>query len=486
MSRLQARYDGPLLALLLSGVIALKAWLVQAAGIDLHFDEAQYWEWSQQLDWSYYSKGPLVAWLIALSEAAFGHGAWQARLPAWLAHALFIYLIFIFSYHVFHSRAAAWWSALLALTTPLLFTLGLVITTDVLLLALWTWGLWAAYRALFRNSRGAWFEFGAALGIGALTKLSIVLLPLVVGIMMGITPRWRVHFKQPYLWGGLLIALLCAAPMLYWNSVHDWVMFRHNRGHMANSGVSLTQWGEFIGGQLAALSPLVAVLAVTVLWRKPPSEDQRFLWWVSLCVIGFFIIKALISKVQLNWAAPGYVGMIIVVGGALPHFSKIKRALLYAGLASSVVIMSVAYFPYTFGLGAGQDPFKKTRAWDEPVRALSAQAPPTDFILTSAYTLAGELAFYWPRRVPVYITGDTTRRFNQHDLWPSIDREAGRDGLYISVMPELPPQLTQAFRRCTPLRPVPAHAPDGTLLRTLYASVCEDYRPIMWPQPATY
>lgn len=58
-------------------LIAFKYRFLSAAGFDLHYDEAQYWEWSQQLDC--YSKGPLVAWLIALSEAMFGHGEWQTR-----------------------------------------------------------------------------------------------------------------------------------------------------------------------------------------------------------------------------------------------------------------------------------------------------------------------------------------------------------------------------------------------------------------------
>ena len=86
MTETSQRRDWLLLAALAVALIGVKAWLIRAAGVDLHYDEAQYWEWSRQLDWSYYSKGPLVAWLIALSESLFGHGAWQVRLPAWLAH----------------------------------------------------------------------------------------------------------------------------------------------------------------------------------------------------------------------------------------------------------------------------------------------------------------------------------------------------------------------------------------------------------------
>lgn len=32
--------------------------------LDLSGDEAHYWDWSRQLDWSYYSKGPAVAYVI--------------------------------------------------------------------------------------------------------------------------------------------------------------------------------------------------------------------------------------------------------------------------------------------------------------------------------------------------------------------------------------------------------------------------------------
>src|SRR3569623_1327075 len=95
-----ARRDVIALAALAIALIGVRAWLTRAAGVELHYDEAQYWEWSQQLDWSYYSKGPLVAWLIALSETLFGHGVWQVRLPAWIAHGALLAVVFRFALDV--------------------------------------------------------------------------------------------------------------------------------------------------------------------------------------------------------------------------------------------------------------------------------------------------------------------------------------------------------------------------------------------------
>src|SRR5262245_1607310 len=57
-------------------IVAATVWHIAYLSLDcpleLASDEAHYWYWSRHLDWSYYSKGPLVAWLIRLSCELFG------------------------------------------------------------------------------------------------------------------------------------------------------------------------------------------------------------------------------------------------------------------------------------------------------------------------------------------------------------------------------------------------------------------------------
>jgi undecaprenyl-diphosphatase len=475
-----------MLAALAVALVALKAVLVEAAGVDLHYDEAQYWEWSRQLDWSYYSKGPLVAWLIALSEGLFGHGAWQVRLPAWLGFDALLLVIFAFARDVWGDRRAAWWAVILTLFTPVYFTLGLVMTTDIWLFLCWTVGLWAAYRALIQERPGAWYLAGAAVGAGALTKLSIGLLPAGIGIAVLATPRWRHHLRGRPLWTGLLLMALIMSPVLIWNAQHGWVMLHHEAGHIGHAQWSPMRGFGFLAEQAGALSPLVVLVAASVLWRVPAEPGQRLLWGLSLGWIGFFFVKALTAKVQINWPAPCYIGLLILLAGHIAELPRWKRTTLFAGFGLALAVMVIAYFPYAFGLNNRQDPFKDTRAWREPVRALSAEAPAADFLLTPNYKVAAEVAFYWPRTLPVYVAGSEERRFNQHDLWPSIDREARRDGLWISTSPDAPAELAQAFARCAALPPVNAVTPDGNTLRTFYILDCRDYRPIPWPRPQSY
>src|SRR5215467_1010926 len=57
-------------------------------------DEAQYWDWSKHLAFGYYSKPPVVAWLIFLTTQVFGNGYVGLRIASPICHA--IAAIFIF------------------------------------------------------------------------------------------------------------------------------------------------------------------------------------------------------------------------------------------------------------------------------------------------------------------------------------------------------------------------------------------------------
>ncbi|HMO25806.1 MAG TPA: hypothetical protein PKB10_06010, partial [Tepidisphaeraceae bacterium] len=71
-------------AFVVLGFVAHLLYLTINCPIDLSGDEAHYWDWSRQLDLSYYSKGPVVAYIIRASCAIFGDVMWAVRLPALL------------------------------------------------------------------------------------------------------------------------------------------------------------------------------------------------------------------------------------------------------------------------------------------------------------------------------------------------------------------------------------------------------------------
>lgn len=486
------RPDWPLVLVYIVNLTLLKIWLIHTAGVDLHYDEAQYWEWSQHLDWGYYSKGPLIAWLIALAEYFFGHGEWQVRLFAWLSHAVFLALVFVMSKQLWHSRRAAWWSLLLTSTTPLYFILGMVMTTDNLVLMFWIWAVWACYRAFFFHHQHAWYEAGFAIGAGALAKTSIALLPLGVALEMVLSGRLRRYLFHRHIWIGAAILLLVASPMVIWNANHDWVTLRHVLAQSREETFSPHTLLVFFASQIFLLSPLVIIgsgllLSRRRIWRQLQQVESRFLLTVSLAWLAFFIYKSLWSELEANWAAIVYVTFFVLIGGCIAESSKRLQALFVLAIGSSLILIFIMAFPGLAGLNTRDVPARRhVTGWQQTVTSLHTLAPTVDFILASRYQIAAQVAFYWPHTIPVYVTGSADRRFNQHDLWPDISREQGKTGLFLSYLPQTPTELYSAFDHCQALTPVTSLDREGEVVRTLYPQVCRNYHPIDWPVPGRY
>src|SRR5207302_11317125 len=104
----------------LAAVAALTAiriiWLAtNSAG--LYPDEAQYWFWAQYPAWGYYSKPPLVAWLIWLTTAAIGDGEFAIRLSAPLLHAAAAGFVYGIAARLYDGRTG-FWAALAYATLP--------------------------------------------------------------------------------------------------------------------------------------------------------------------------------------------------------------------------------------------------------------------------------------------------------------------------------------------------------------------------------
>src|SRR5215467_13633374 len=70
----------PLLVALLLALTILRVVGLHLSVVDLFFDEAQYWDWSRELAFGYFSKPPLLAWVIAATDPICGSGEACVRL----------------------------------------------------------------------------------------------------------------------------------------------------------------------------------------------------------------------------------------------------------------------------------------------------------------------------------------------------------------------------------------------------------------------
>src|SRR5262249_23717792 len=158
----------------------------------------------RHLDWSYYSKGPLVAWLIRLSCELFG--GWSltltgtemlaVRLPALVCGSLLLVSLYVLTVQVYRREGLALALVALALTVPVMAAGSTLMTIDAPYTCCWGWALVLGHRAVFRNSRLSWLGAGLLVGLGILAKYTMVLWPASLGLFLLVTPARRHLLSQ--------------------------------------------------------------------------------------------------------------------------------------------------------------------------------------------------------------------------------------------------------------------------------------------------
>src|SRR6266567_2528530 len=188
-------------------------WLaVQPAG--LYPDEAQYWFWAQHPAFGYYSKPPLVAWLIALTTAGLGDSEFAIRLSAPLLHAGAAVIIYAIAAHLY-DRRTGFWSALAYLTLPGVSVSAFIISTDAVLLPCWAAALYAFIRAREPGGERWWLVAGLAAGAGLLAKYAMGYWFLsALGFILLVREERR--YLRPLL-AATAFAILIYLPNLWWN-----------------------------------------------------------------------------------------------------------------------------------------------------------------------------------------------------------------------------------------------------------------------------
>ena len=157
---------------------------------DLFFDEAQYWAWSEQPAFGYFSKPPLVAWLIRAATEACGPGEACVRLPSPFLHTLTALAVFFLGRRLYDARVGAL-SALAFATLPGVSLSAGLISTDVPLLTCWAIAL-VGFAALFQTDR-LWpaLVLGLAFGIGLNAKYAMAWFVMCAAVYLLLTPERR-------------------------------------------------------------------------------------------------------------------------------------------------------------------------------------------------------------------------------------------------------------------------------------------------------
>lgn len=390
--------------------------------VDLAPDEAYYWTWSRHLQWGYYDHPPMVGFLIWLFTAIAGQGEFGVRLGWVIIGALLSLLSYRLGKQMFDSERAGFYAALLMNIILLTATGAIIVTPDGPQGLFWALTIFCVYRAISGEGNHWWYLTGIFLGLGLLSKYTMILIAPSIFFFLLSSPEGRKWLtrKEPYL--SFLLGLAIFSPVILWNAQNDWMSFRFQLSHglAVKKEVGLKYFGEYWGAQAGLVSPL---MFLALLWAMAKSglvgfrlkkEHMLLLFWTSAPVLLFFAFTSLRSKVEANWPALAYFPAVIALAGISTEewsgWNKGKRGFAWAAGLTAFLFTFLAHLQPIHAvvpIAAAKDPTSQLHGWralGERIKEVSKSMDPDReiFLLTPRHQLVGEGMFYTQGKIPVY------------------------------------------------------------------------------------
>lgn len=441
---------------------------------DLAGDESYYWEWGRRLDWGYYSKPPLIGWLMGLVGRLSGDQEWAIRLAALLCGTASLLLIYQLG-KTLYNAATGLLALLLAALTPANVALHLFFTIDAPLILLWSAALLAYWRASQCPDQPArWLLLTGLLGLGCLSKQMMLVFPLLMVVHAIAVPEARQLLRSPWYWMSMAGGIVCLLPVVWWNQQHDWITLEHTRHHFnteaeAGLGKRLVEFLEFPASQAGLLTPvtwfglLTVGIAALLGWRRLAARE-RFLVLFSAPALVVFHLLALRQGVNPNWPAVYYLSATVLLAAVWtgeapgvvrwPRFPKLRAPALGVAtvLTAAAFLLPVALWALGKTGEPKLDPMARLHGWSqaggEAGRYFARMPRPENtFVLALGHREnASQFAFYMPQHPRTYRWQPNGVVASQYELWPTPAEGLGRDALILQpTSSPLPKRLERNF-----------------------------------------
>lgn len=426
-------------------ILAIRILWLYSNLLPLYPDEAQYWYWSNNLDFGYYSKPPIVAWAIWLGKNIFGESEFGIRIVSPITHFITSIVIFLIGTNLRPKTQLGFYSGILYLSLPAVTISSGIISTDPFLLLFWSLTLLFFIRATGTNDFKYWIFAGIFFGMGMLSKYSMGM--FLVSAFAYLCWRNRsLKFLMNYrLWIAMIIGGLVFLPNVLWNLQYGMVSFQHTGDLVSSANEFNLKPHNFLIFLIAQLGifgiflfPLLGYIAYK--WRlwdmRPEYQMLASFTYIFLVII---TLIATVAKAHVNWAAPTYIaGVILVSLFCLEH--RKERWLRYSLIFNVIILIFITiHQPLMNHLGIKlnrkNDIFYRMRGGDllgEQVKAIHANYPQNIIAVDTRKEIS--LLNYYARGEGIkFVKWNPSRKITDHfALTTNLENYIGSDVLLIT------------------------------------------------------
>lgn len=376
MSSEEAGWLRPALGLV-AAVTTLRWLLLAFNGTDLFVDEAQYWLWAQHFDFGYYSKPPLIAWVIgAVTTLAGSDAPFWVRMPGAALHGTTALILGALAARS-GGRALALWVVGAYLTLPMVSFGSLILSTDTVMAPFFAAALLFHARLIGQGRARDALLAGAMAGVACLAKYAGVY--FLLGVALAALLRRDLRPRPAH--AALMLAawLVVLSPNLLWNLTHGLTTFSHtadNIGWVAEDGPAAglhpASLLEFIGSQFGVIGPVLFGALIAGLFRLRRNAALAAFSLPALAVVS---VQALLDKAYANWAVSAYFAGTVLAMGVLATRPRLRFAGVTINAAVAVALPVLTLFPATqFGARPVLFRYLDRAAVSQQVISLAGQA----------------------------------------------------------------------------------------------------------------
>ncbi len=391
-----------------------------------HRDELGLLDDARYLDWGYVSYPPFTAFLGRIALILFGPSLVGVRVFAALAQSVAMVLTGLMARELGGRRWAQVVAALAAAVAPMSVCMGTMLQYIALDYLWWVLAAYGVIRLLRTENPRYWLMIGAALGLGMMTKYTMIF--FIAGIVAGVlfTPARR-YLKSPWLWAGATLSIVIFLPNLIWQMRHDFISLTFLQ-HIHERDVEIGRTGGFFVQQLFASANLFTLpLWLAGLWFFVVRVRYRTLGWMFFVPLILFFL----AKGRFYYMAPAYP-MLFAAGAVVWEIwlerrskiaARIGRGATWAALGAGAAFSAVTMMPIA-PINSGvwrrtskiHDNFTEQIGWPELAKTvadiyfrLPEEERPSTAILAGNYGEAGAINLYGqPRGLPEVISGINT------------------------------------------------------------------------------
>jgi dolichol-phosphate mannosyltransferase len=266
---------------------------------------------------------------------------------------------------------------LLVALLPLYFGTGFVITPDSTLHAAWAAFIYYLHQSVIRGDSKAWLGVGVSLGIGLLSKYTIVLLGPGILCFLLVDKEARAWFLRPQPYGAVVLGLLLFAPVLIWNYQNDWISFLF-QGEQRVSGMEFFTTNRLLGYMTMLLTPagllglLYFLIGGNSFFKAHASDAANgaifhrgfmLLLFLVISPLLVFLVFSFSKEVKLNWTSPIWLALLPFLGATVAFsYRELKNFILCFlhwlwKLSAMVLVIGYCAFLHYATLGLPSVPF---------------------------------------------------------------------------------------------------------------------------------